>query len=90
MPANARRARVKPRRDVPPAARDPPESPDTDRPACPDRRRDRLVAAAQARRAVATSPVSRGDIEQTVDATGVIDAYSWSASVRRPRARSSR
>ena len=25
--------------------------------------------------AVATSPVSRGDIEQTVDATGVIDAY---------------
>ncbi len=24
---------------------------------------------------MATSPVSRGDIEQTVDATGVIDAY---------------
>lgn len=52
MPTNAAAAapRVKPRRDVPPVARDPPWSPDTDRPARPHRGRRRLVAAAQTRR----------------------------------------
>ncbi|KAG1259699.1 hypothetical protein G6F65_015243 [Rhizopus arrhizus] len=50
MPTNAAAAapRVKPRREFPPAARDPPGSTDTDRPACPCRCRRCLVAAAQA------------------------------------------
>ncbi len=65
---------MKPRRDVP---------------LLPATRRGRLILVAllalavvaaawwllRNRPAVATAPVSRGDIEQTVEATGVIDAY---------------
>ena len=40
--------------------------------------------------AVATSPVSRGDIEQTVDATGVIDAYKLVSVGAQASARSNR